>query len=975
MLQEELEDIVAHEKDVLPFLKKLNPKDKKALVPFLKKLLKKIYEYRLDEKGYGPIYTNTKRDIVDKTCFVCFTKKDALKTWQISSACVSNDYLENIIPWYTPSWYSDLINETIPHNLSYEKMMQLCKEGILQPARALIVDKLPTAIIELERSNDILWKRFYRPKVLLKYKETLEEHIWFLFEEESTINYHYSYLNIENYNNSTAIWIDTIVRFTDEKLVDRKKVLLATLHTANRGFNKTLSGWFFNLLIALNPTADEIIVMQDDFFAALTAPHSKVVNTVLQLLKPIITQKEIQQSAFIEQASLLVHSETKSVVRTTLMLLEKIAKTYKATQPAVCKAAAEALANADETLQHRAAKLIVSYGNSNDTELLEAVQLHTETLLHSSKALLKAYGATHQAPQAAHYKVESVAILSKENQLPTYETVDDLIFFVSQAIDNNAVYHVDLLLSALPKLNARLQKEDVAKLEPIFKRAFKLSKQYELSNSIGYLEQEAAYCINDFAALLVQKYPSELKNVEKLVTQDQGNSLEIQSVDKPMYQLYRFLGIQSKSLQKKGLALALLSTPTHAPCWIAPSTLIDRIIAYEAHNEPISLHDFQIAIGRLPLQEYPAKSLEHLKKIKDEQIKKVLQYHFDLLTVEHIVHGRPELWLQSVLSKNKDSDLAYCQKYLDDPLQKERSAYPWQCEYEDYVYEAYDSTAKTYAQKKVILKKLRLQDFELQAYDYAELKNTMAFNQFKLPNTQTQLATTQNKAELKKKKKRIRGGSIYEYLYIEGKHEWFIEPNDAVKFLFLSPNNPGVFLSHIVYQALDESSFYSIPNHSKRVMVQLLKGLHEIWYLPDFKPTTYLFLAASLLYGDKVVREIAAEIVIKAIAQQTLNIPLLGETLGKLEAGEYAPLKRFTDVITSHLLHLSQAHDTALFQLLNTMISTMYDEPIKGLKKLLELFLELKHHASTGTISPTTQEKLSQWQRTKSLKPLVQRIL
>ena len=40
MLQEELEKLVMKEKDIIPFLKKLTPKDKKALVPFLKKFKK-----------------------------------------------------------------------------------------------------------------------------------------------------------------------------------------------------------------------------------------------------------------------------------------------------------------------------------------------------------------------------------------------------------------------------------------------------------------------------------------------------------------------------------------------------------------------------------------------------------------------------------------------------------------------------------------------------------------------------------------------------------------------------------------------------------------------------------------------------------------------------------------------------------------------------------------------------------------------
>jgi hypothetical protein len=63
-----------------------------------------------------------------------------------------------------------------------------------------------------------------------------------------------------------------------------------------------------------------------------------------------------------------------------------------------------------------------------------------------------------------------------------------------------------------------------------------------------------------------------------------------------------------------------------------------------------------------------------------------------------------------------------------------------------------------------------------------------------------------------------------------------------------------------------------------------------------------------------------------------MNHKLLGETLGRLEHNEYAPLKRFSDLIVESMLGVSTLHNHALFSLLNAMLPQMNDEPIKGKK-------------------------------------------
>lgn len=979
MLEKEIENIILKEKDVIPFLKKLTIKDKREIATSLKKLHKKILETKFIEKklGGGITYTslNThsdkQRKAIEIVCFVCLNKTDVKRTlFNVSNLAVDDYYLENIIPWYKPKWYNDVINEETPWGLSYEKMMRLQREGLIEPSHTLIVNKLPNAIIENKHVNK-KHKSFYRPEILTKYKETLEEHIWLLFEEESSINNYYSYLHLENYKDGNGVWISTITNLVLENKLDRKKVLIATIYSSTKGFNKTLSGWFFDLLIKLAPTSDEILDLQSEFFAALNSPHSKVINTVLKYFKTVANNKKFSYKTFIDNTSVLLNSETKSVVNSTLMILDKIAKTVKSSNISVCQKATEALINVDEKIQLRAAKIIDKYGDSKRQELSDGINMYADSLFHSSKELLKEYLILSEDIEEDDSITEKVELITKENELAKYESVDDLIFFVSQAIDNNEVYHIDLLMNYLPKLNVLLNKDNVAKLEPIFKRAFDFSMNFDWNSQVGSLESEAAFYLNDFAEILISKYPLELKNYKEIKNQKikkfketsyftshyKNNLKEIEHQQVPgyIYQIHHFLFIKSKSLIKKKLTLDLLSTPTHTPCWIDPKILIDRIISYEKKNEEINLYDFQIAIGRLPLNEYSRDLIKDIDKIKDIDIKKVLKYHFDFVELQHNTISRPELWLQSVLTKNNNTDILYLEEHLLNPLNNEKGSYDWNCKLRDHFYKDYDYSTRKYVQKKMVRKELKFKDFNTK-------KNG------------TEAIVSSIKGIFNKKKKTTKIISIYQYIHFnKQKYYTTIQPNDDVKFLFLSPNNPSMYLTQVIHNNLRESTFFY--ESGKKNMVNLLKGLYEIWNRPNFKESTYLFLATGLLCSHKVARELSAEIWIKTNSENNINNLLLGETLGKLESGEYAPLKRFTDLLTSNLFNISKKHNKHLYTLLDNMIGGMNDTPLRGVKKLLELFLELKHNFPQVEISKTSIEKLSKWKETKTLKPIISKLL
>ena len=179
------------------------------------------------------------------------------------------------------------------------------------------------------------------------------------------------------------------------------------------------------------------------------------------------------------------------------------------------------------------------------------------------------------------------------------------------------------------------------------------------------MELEACYYLNDYAKILLKKFPKALDNYAKLKTEEDRASkaydhmrefflknsrvIEKMGFREDIYRIQRQLCIHSKSFFTRNIALELLSTPTHTPCWIDPAILINRISIYEKENESIDKFDFQIAMGRIPFNEMPIALEAQLDKISNPEIKEIFQYHFGLLKIEACKIDRPDLWIQSII--------------------------------------------------------------------------------------------------------------------------------------------------------------------------------------------------------------------------------------------------------------------------------------------------------------------------------------
>ena len=176
---------------------------------------------------------------------------------------VKFDMLCKLLPLYCPTWLMDFINDDktwFNFNLNYEQLMQLMDMGYLKeiaPSRIAHVLPWITRIRNKEpKGNDT-----FNSELLLKRDITLKEHIWTIFEYESSIGYQDDCAK-EAYKKGVTARDESIsaalYRFSLDGHLDRERLLKATLATFHRSFKKDMAGWFAGFFETLQPTTGAV---------------------------------------------------------------------------------------------------------------------------------------------------------------------------------------------------------------------------------------------------------------------------------------------------------------------------------------------------------------------------------------------------------------------------------------------------------------------------------------------------------------------------------------------------------------------------------------------------------------------------------------------------------------------------------------------------------------------------------------------
>ncbi|QME73041.1 DUF6493 family protein [Escherichia fergusonii] len=870
---------------LIALLKVLNEQSRKELAPLIKKDVKRLTGHKeISRNRWGVIGSENQFKMLGVAILCCYNKKDCKNIKSVMFK--NNNYLDIALGLFSPDWFTDYVNifadkDGCPFN--YEQISDWIAAGYLSNVSPMLIVK-----------------KIIHSKMLQKHSFTLDVHLWEIFNYPCNISWaeswHHTQEKPEDADDHR--WIYLLKKYAQQKRLDRIRVLKESLLAVNRGFNKNQTNWYVDLLTALEPAENECLQLQNELFSVFHCPQNKPISYVLKIINSLSANPEFDYDAFINHLPLIFSSTIKSTLNSTLILADKLASKYPDKRMTICHNLTGVFINKDASLQEKAAKLIVKYGDPTDAELSALLDSYINNLLAGTKQLLTDF--LDSKPPVADEALllhPVISLIRDDNRIPEIESWDDFVFLAGRACLNLESYHFDLFPAALLRFAPEINKDNLSQLEPAFGLALKTLQSG--SSSVGAFDQILATFILEFAGYLLNKLPNEkiLKKYNQyleLINNENKNLKlnwgfhEWQKSTKAKFQPWIDILINVLHSLQKSNHLPLLSTPTHLPCFIDPCTLVQRLRKYQKVTQVPDNLDLQLAIQRCVIPENEI-NLAGLNQ-NDTALLKYF-FHGDVKSLKCVEND--DLALSAIITRNTSHyDLASFEYGLillsknNLPANIISNEFSWCLETK--------TQTVPYSKEIVCYKQL---NFDISRY------------------------WQQEKTRL-----------FYAFSFMKTSNGW---ETDKQRLLFSFPAAHDLFLVRFI------EYHFKTEYNEPRDTIHLLQAMLEL-PLP-LTPMGHLLTAFCMLHADKTVRALAGELWIEKLRYpQGVNSAHIGDILGRLEKESWSPLKRFTDLAMQSLINISSRHNQALLEMISAMDSHLSTVKITNYKKLTGLRQELE---------------------------------
>ncbi|EGO8360473.1 hypothetical protein EYW98_13635 [Escherichia coli] len=864
---------------LIAFLKTLDEKARKGLVPLIKKDVKRLSKYSELSKGrWGIVGTKNQLDMLGVATVTCYSRKDCKS---IPHRLLHSNYaLDKALAWCCPEWLTDYINsfnDQIP--LNYEQISDWLTAGYLSSVSPEII-ALAIAYSSLS---------------LEKHALTLDSHIWTIFHHSCGISLiDRWYPNEEKPSGAgEQKWIYIFIKYTQNNRIDRMRVLKECLLAVNRNFNREQTCWYASLLIALEPKPDECLQLQDELFSAFLCPQTKPINTALQMVGKIIEHSEFHVDDFIAQLPVLFSSTTKGIINSSLMLADKLAKRHLDKKTEICCSVTNIFLSKDVSLQTKAAKLLVKYGEATDPELSALLMSYTESLLSDARELLADFLDAQTVMTDEPEEITAfLPLMHEDNRIPEVETWDDFIFFAGRTFLNLESYHFDQLPAVLLRFAPEINGGNVSQLESAFLQAMKAL------DSISHFEGMLACFFLEYAGDLISRFPQHTHQIQSIHerflllknSDDRWKKIDwgfhpYDQEDKKRCRSWIEFFKNVLLLLKNNVQLPLLSTPTHLPCFIDPTVFVLRLAQYQQVGVEPGSQDMQLAIQRCVFTG-PQPDISHLNTEYAALVRYLFSGEQQALTqIEHDEWKLAAIITRCAVAPDTNSfDIGY--SLLEKhglPMELLSTLFPW------------------------FLKENSVSGSPVKTFNFD------VTTLFQRPDTPMFYADSFMPCA--------------KYSYFGGEYKR--------RTIYAFPWQCDVTLMRFI-----EMNFHDTRISSTSSSLEILQALYD---LPlALSPMGHLLIALCMLHADKTVRALAGELWLNKLRHpQGVNSTHIGDILGRLEKENWAPLKRFTDLTMQSLLNISARHNRALLEMVCAMDSHLSTVKITNYKKLTELKLEL----------------------------------
>lgn len=951
------------EKVLIPFIKKLLElpmKERRKLLPVIRDL--QWIKGRFAGFSSETFCSRDRARFLAAVQFVCANKKEMDMAYDINF-----DLICKLLPLYCPTWLTDFINDDKSwnnFNLSYEELMSLMDMGYLKELAPSRIAHLLPGCIRIA-TGDPKKKDSFDSNSLLKRDIILKEHIWTIFEYDSSVSYQDDSAK-SAYKEGTTPQDESIstalYRFSLDGHIDRNRLLKATLATFHRGFKKDMAGWFAGFFETLQPTTEELLSLQEEMMQVFTSSYTKPTNVMLQQFKKIAAEDGFSYQEFVERATTLFFSSPKNSLSTIYAIFEKIAAQYPEMGETCCITLCQLFLKKDESLQKKAAGFITKYGDASSSVLQETLQAYQPEMFQSAQTTIATFNAqstenaqsinktnntetayieavnTETTTTAADFpseepSTETIRICREDNRIPFPANKEDFLFQLSRLFDMEESWETDTTIAAIIAFHPQLDEEDFSRMEPIFQRAANIVASswmpYEDLLATFLLEYQRLWAQADttpqgFLRNMFTRLEEKLKGIDSNRGAYDERAFKRLADWKPGYSNatcfipFKKLWIDVICRIKGGNTLPLLSAPTHTPAYIQATELIQRLAAYQKAGTKPNTWDFQLAIARCAMEDKEEAIATARQLLKDEYLHLFL-FLLDEDTQPESPYNHQPAWITAGLVKSPETEFKAFKSFSCNTL-------PHNYLSGDYGWKELKPKENAYETDK----HLQLEFYKW--HEYAERNSHQLWQEHLIINSKYNMDDSR-----------------------------YMEP-----LLCCFPNRPEPLIAQIITCYM---SFGTPQEDSKRSIAHALRMLLS-FHCP-LREMSLLLLGGSLLFVDKTVRSYAAELWVEGLTAGRINNRRVGEILARLVCMELAPLKRFTTQVYESMYKRSNFHNRQLEELLTVFICGLPDKPVTGLKQLLELHLELLSNNHSKVTDEQLRQRLLEWTASSNLKKVI----
>lgn len=844
---------------------------------------------------------------------------------------LKNEDLFKILEWSKPNWIvSFLLEKTARQDwirIDYSVLRMLEDKGIIEYDPELFARMLPHRNM---RNNLVIYENYENfSEYILSDTKTVKRDIPELFNYETVLYTQYFQDPITKQWDGIVTWERIFNTLIQEGKIDRLWFIEKCLLIQTKEWNPNLRSFFRKRILDIQPTNEELIQLQHTIFPLLQASLSVVVNFGIDLFKKIFEEKKFETKVFLEWSeSVMMRENCKGGIKALLILFEKIAKKQPKFKPAISLLAADVFMISDLTLQERAVKTIEKTGDVKDEELKNKLGMYASQLQGNSRTQLTAFleeDAFSDVGEQEEYvfNPERRKVLLEENKVLLPQNWKDILFQFGKFISSKEVIDAELLLNSLIVQTDLFPEDAKEQLQPYVK---KLQKTYFEGNYKNIMRQ-----------FLLQKIENP-KGVYKEENKFLKHSLTISS-------LFHLLNA-TQFKQTNQSKLPLLSFPTHYPYWIAPKTLIERLLQHQEADEFIDSVDLAIAISRMP-RENVAEAVSLCDKL-DTDMADLLRY---CLGEHTTIKVSKDSFFNRMMTNKQTNKINTKNAYW---ALAARTFYPLAdfSEFEKTDLAGIPFVTSPFYPKLKLIEKWS----EWRNYQTKETERSASWYEmdFVLPAFQ--------------KKPDVLLYSLD--LYDKGKNHWnygLSWAEDVAYWHSITPQNDDALAVSI----LKSAGRLADENNND------LTGFLHIMLLPEFWFTdnSMIVLACSFFKKKKETRLLAGEVLIHVIQEQKIEIDTLAKKVGFLISKGYAPLQRFLETV-SMSKEVSSMHNVALVQLLDGCLQNLrFREKLPvGLKKYLELYFDLITKTN-HKVTEKALEVINSLNTNTSLKGIIKQII